>query len=212
MRQCRSGSEMPANIGGESAVGLRMQAFAIRGRHDKRHHRIAMGLGDGIDRGRCKPRDRPDPNNPRRSGAGSQRLQTGEQAWGEVIVAAGRHDDHPGIARNQRDDCRSADADPSGKPTFAKQGSQIGSDRIADECTCRRRRNSRSEEQQSECRCKEEVTHGPKPGGFWQRTPVHAAPSCSRRGTATTRWQPYRCFCRSRCAGRISGWSGNGPA
>ena len=133
--------EMPADLSGESAVGLRMQAFAVCGRHDKRRHRIAMRLGHGIDRGGRDPRDRPDPNNPRRSGAGSQRRKTGGQARGEVIVAAGRHDDHPGIARNQRDDCRRADADPSGEPTFAKQGAQIGGDRIADERTCRRRRS-----------------------------------------------------------------------
>src|SRR5580704_879588 len=170
------GSEMLANLSGESAVGLRMQALAICGRHDERHDRIAMSLGDGIDRGGCNPWDWPDPNDPRRSGAGSQCLHTGEQARGEVIVAAGRYDDHPDIARNERDDCRSADADPSGEPTLAKQGAQIGSDRIADEGTCCRRRNSRSEEQKSECRCKEEETHGPKPGGFWQLTPVHVEP------------------------------------
>jgi hypothetical protein len=156
---------MPADLGGERAGGLWMHAQAVCGRHDERHHRIAVRLGDRIDRGGGGPRDRLDPDDARRGGAGSQYLQAGEQARGEVIVAAGRHDDHLGISRHSGGDRRSADADLHGELAFVKERAQTLGDRIANDGTCCRRRGGRLDEQEGECRGEEDA-HGPKRGVF----------------------------------------------
>jgi len=166
---------MPADISRERAVGLRMQTLAVGAGHDEWHHGIAVCLSDGIDGGACDLRDRFDLNDSRRSSAGPQGLQAPEQARGKVIVAAGRHHDHLGIARNERHDRRGADAEPSAEPAFAKEGSQIFSDRIADEGARRRRRRCRWEEQEGECRCNEVATHSPNPEQFRQRAPLPTA-------------------------------------
>src|SRR3984957_14586942 len=156
---------MLADVGGERLAGMRMNMLAVPRRCLERPPRIAVRLGDRIDCGGRGLRERPDPDDACRAGAGSQLLQAREQARGEVVVTAGRYDDHVGPARHPGGDRCGADADLHVDVAFAKEPAQILGDRIPDNGTGGGRMRWSQDCREGKCSSNEEA-HGREPEMF----------------------------------------------